>query len=1189
MGERRWTQKQLEAIEARDRTLLVSAAAGSGKTATLTERIIRSLTDEENPIEISELLVVTYTKAASSELRVKIARALESAVAKDPTNERLSRQLYMLPSAKIRTIDSFCNDILRNNADKLGISAGYRIADGAELAILSKAILDGLIEAVYAGLEPDIASPEEFEELADCVTTSKHTEELAEVFHFIWTRCSVSEEGINTLLPLIEIYDTNKFSTVENTKYGEYILSETKRMLSHYREAIKKYCREMNSSDKNEGKYYDVALSDITLIEGCLSSLTYEAMREHMLAFKLANAPAIRNYDKPAHIEDYLATRAMLRKELDKFKELYGYESSHWLSLFQTLHRLLSVLYRFEVRFDEIFLEEKLHRGAFGYDDIERFTYRLLVSDGKRTDVAENLSAQLGAIYIDEYQDVNSLQNKIFEAISRPDNRFMVGDIKQSIYGFRYARPEIFAEMKNSFPEYPSIRDGASAIFMANNFRCDEGVVRFVNSIFDKVFGLIGDSIGYSEGDRLVYSKLHETEPPIFNPEICMIDKDSELSEPEIVAKKIRELLDSATLDSGEAVRPSDIAIILRSAAGKYGVYAEALARLGIPSQVADAKDFFLSAEVLIVLCLLNSIDNPMRDIYLAGLMCSPLFAFTADDLYLIRTECPDSLSLYDALVKYTSHHTDFARGVEFISELSHYRAIAEGVGVDTLLYKLYYETGLMALAAANGGKENLMLLYNYAREFEGGAFRGLYNFIAFINNLIDKKSTFDENRDADSADAVKIITCHGSKGLEYPVVFLAETGRAYSNKESKQPIAFDDAFGISFRTRTPSGLCSVESPVHDIINYYIKKKNFDEELRVLYVALTRARERLYVTGVCPSVKREEYETRLSVMRENLTPYSIRCASSNLELMLLAAESPRALTAEELVNTEERHFFHIDTDPPIIERELNKHKTAELSEELYRRFSYEYEDEHMTRLPEKMSVSRITPNVLDDNTDGAHSLFNTETEEPHRLPAFMSGESSRESARRGTATHYFMQFFDMERLMSQGAEAELSRLVREGFISPADGERVRIGEIERFSRSRLCLDMQRAKRVYREFRFNTELDAGLFTEDPELRRLYDGKTVLVQGVIDCMLEYEDGSICLFDYKTDRLTKDELADRRLAEQIMSERHGRQLYYYSLAIERIFGKKPARVAVYSLAFGDTLDIKMPKYGQNTIKKQ
>ena len=1175
-----WTQKQLNAIETRDRTLLVSAAAGSGKTATLTERIIRSLTDKENPASVSELLVVTYTKAAAAELRAKIARALENAVAADPTNEHLLKQLYMLPSAKIRTIDSYCNDILRSNTDKVGITSGYRIADAAELAILSKSILEGLIEAVYSGIEPGIATPDEFEELADCLTGSKNVEDLSEVLHLIWRKCSTAEDGVGALLPLIEHYDPEKFETVEKSIYGARLMKNTKEMLTHYRRAIASYRDRLDPSDKNEAKYKERCETDISLADGILECESYELMRERVNAFAIQSAPSIRGYDKPCVVEDYLVTRSAYKSDVEKIKKLYSFTSDNWRTLFVTLHKLLLVLYRFELRFDSVYLEEKIRRGALGYDDIERFTYNLLIRNGERTDVAKSIEKQFSAIYIDEYQDVNSLQNKIFEAISRPDNRFMVGDIKQSIYGFRYARPEIFAEMKSRFPEYPEKKDGASAIFMANNFRCDEGVVNFVNGIFDRVFGLIGDSIGYVDGDKLVYSKIHDgEEPPIFDPKLYMLDKDSEISEPDAVAAKIKSLIDTGKLDNGAAVRACDVAIILRSATGKSALYSEALARVGVSSQLDDSKDFFLSAEVLLALCLLNSIDNPSRDIYLAGLMCSPLYGFTGDDLFLIRSEGAEGSTLYDALVSYTAAHTDFTKGVELITSLSHYRAIAEGIGVDTLIYRLYYDTGLMALAAANGGKDNLMLLYDYARRFEGGAFKGLYNFIAFINNLIDKDSTFDENRDADSTDAVKIITCHSSKGLEYPIVFLCETGRSYSTRDLRQPLAFDDCFGISFRTRTPSGLCVVDSPVHDIINGYIKNKSFEEELRVLYVALTRAREQLYVTGTCPSVKREEYEHKIDVMRKHLSPYSIRTASSNLEVMLLSMPEARAHSLEELVP--EEYMPHPDTAE--CEDECIGECTVEpdwaLADELYTRFTYEYPEREMTSLPEKMSVSRMSPTVLDDTENTVISLFEVGDEALTRtLPAFVSGNDTDESARRGIATHYFMQFFDIEKLRTDGARAELSRLISEGFISERDGERVRIREIERFARSRLFSDMLGARRIYREFRFNTELAADLFTTEEGKREAYSGKNILVQGVIDCIIEHEDGSIGLYDYKTDRLTSEELSDPTLAREKLRDRHGRQLYYYSLAIERIFGRSPARIEVYSLALGDSVDVRI-----------
>ena len=1183
MAERVWTDEQRAAIDTRDRTLLVSAAAGSGKTATLTERIIRSLTDETSPVDISELLVVTFTKAAASELRAKIAKALEDAVAKYPNNEKLARQLYLLPSAKIRTIDSFCNEILRENADLAGVKQGFRIADAAEMAILSKSILEGLIDAVYNGLEPDIASPEDFDALSDTLTSSKRTEELSEVLYTVWAKCQSCELGVNTLRALVDRYNVEcgEEESVEETYHGRYLINATHRMLTHYREAFTKLLA-IFSTDLLGIKYLDVCSSDIASLDAALACSTYETMRDVISHFFFGRCPSVKAVNRTEDMEIYRSLRDSLKDDIKKFSKFYGYESHHWYTLFATLRKLMGVLYRFEVRFDEIFTEEKMRRSALDYADIERLTYNLLIKDGERTDIAHSLMQRFRAVYIDEYQDVNSLQNRIFEAISRADNRFMVGDIKQSIYGFRSARPEIFASMKVAYPKLSDSDGPAASIFMSKNFRCDKGVVDFVNSIFDRAFSLVGDLIGYEQGDRLEYAKVHEGgDPPYTSPTIHIIDKDSPISEPRAVARKIEDLLKNGSLDDGSAVRPSDIAIILRYAKGKYNIYAEALAELGIPSEVSAAKDFFLCAEVLLVLCLLNAIDNPRRDIYLAGLMCSPLFDFNADDLYRIRKEGHGD-SLYESLCSYTAEHTDYKKGIDFLRELSHYRAISEGVGVDTLIYRLYYETGLMAIASANGGRENLTLLYEYARGFEGGSFKGLYSFIAFINNLIDKRTSFDENRGGDGSDAVRIVTCHESKGLEYPIVFLCETGTHFSDKDSRTALAFDEDFGISVRPRTPSGLAVVDSPIQDIINYYVKNKNFDEELRVLYVALTRARERLFITGTPSKTDRDEYDGDIRASREYLSAYGLRSLRSMLDVILVCAENSMPCGIVELLGTSPIETIEAKGDTPALPDASvgESDDVKELTKVLTERFNYEYPHAAMTRLPEKMSVSAVSPTVL-DGTDGAISLFDADISEPMRiLPKFAGGTSSEESAKRGIATHYFMQFCDLELLERDGAERELERLVREGFISSADAERVRLSEIKRFASSQLFRDMRGATRVWRELRFNTEIPACILTSDEALRAEYGETSVLVQGVIDCIVEYPDGTLGLFDYKTDRLSAEERASRELAEQRMREKHSQQLHYYALAIERIFGRRPSRIEVYSLAFGDCLDVSMPE---------
>lgn len=1175
MGERRWTAEQLSAIETRDKTLLVSAAAGSGKTATLTERIIRQLTDDD-PISVDSLLVVTFTNAAAAELRAKISKALSLAVANDPENKRLEHQLYMLPSAKIRTIDSFCNDILKNNSDRVGVPSNYRIADSAECELLAISIIEGLIEAVYNGLLPEIASPEDFERLADCLTDSKRTEELAEVFRVVHLKCETEERGVDSLLDLIDNY--NSSLPVENNPYGSYLISRCREMAEHYASAVEKRLSIFSPDVGSEGKYIPVAESDLFLLRRILSSESFAKMRETMLSAEFVDLPRGKKVMTDA-ISSYTDMRKLMKADVIDFKSYFLYDEGAWETLFSSLHELLSILYRFIKKFDELFSEQKRKRGALSYADIERYTYKCLIGeDGEPTDIAMSLRERFSAVYIDEYQDVNNLQNRIFEVISRPRSRFMVGDIKQSIYGFRSARPEIFAEMKNAFPRLGEGNSEFATVFMSSNFRCNKSIVDFVNGVFDKAFKLIGDSIGYESGDRLGYAKIHEVGEPEYRPaEVYLLDKTSSDSDesdsaPDTVARKISELLENGKLDNGSPIKPSDIAIILRYAKGKEWRYADALSRLGIPTCISGAKEFFASSEVLLALCLLNTIDNPRRDIYLAGLMCSPLFGFTADELYLVRSyrKCE---TLYESLVAYVEDHEEFERGRKFLDTLAHYRAISEGISVDALIYKLYHETGLLALASHSGGKDNLMVLYDYARGFTVGAYKGLYGFISFINNLIDKKTSFDDAREGDNPDAVKIVTCHASKGLEYPIVFLVDASTRIFNKDRNNRLVYSEGFGISMRLRTPSGLALVENPVVDIINHYIERKQYEEELRVLYVALTRARERLFVYGVCPLGKREEYENKIDVLREDLSPYSIRGLASTLEIILVAGET-QALSVD-AINDDVPDAECAEASSPEASVESGREDYEELSKELVRRFTYEYPRRYMTELPEKMSVSLMSPTVL-DGADGERAI---PERDPSRrlLPAFADGGKADESAKRGIATHYFMQFCDFDRLSKVGGAEELSRLVSSAYLSKADGDRVRLDEIDAFRASPLFEKIRGAKKIYRELRFNVRLPAEKFTTEDERAKALTGKEVLVQGVIDCIIECEDGSLCLYDYKTDRLTREERADPALAKARLKETHREQLELYALAVEKIFGTPPAEVALYSLHLGDTVSIK------------
>ena len=1190
MAERRWTSEQLSAIEARGKTLLVSAAAGSGKTATLTERIIRRLLDKENPVTVDSLLIVTYTNAAASELRQKISVALEGAVRDNPDDEGLLRQLMMLPSAKIKTIDAFCNDVLRANVDRVGLPPSYRISTGAECEILSSAILEGLIDSVYNGEALHIATPDEFEDLAECLTDSKHTEDLAEVLKFVYDKCQSSIEGTEILRRLVDIYSPEKYVSAAETIHGKYLMEKLDRALSHHIERLNAYKRELSSGSSLDALYIPTVDSDIAKLTAPLVAGSYEEKREKISSLLFDKIKTAKS--KTDLMEDFVVYRNLMKSDVSDYKDFFLYSEDEWKALYESLFRVLTTLCKFIFAFDKTFAEEKRQRGIVTYADLERYTYNCLWNDGSRTDIAENLSFRFSEIYIDEYQDVNALQDKIFEAISKPNNRFMVGDIKQSIYGFRSARPEIFAKMKASYPPLSESMGDTASIFMSSNFRCDKGVVDFTNEIFDRMFTLLGDSIGYRDGDRLGYAKIHETEPPYLTPSVVVAvpkkyRNEEDISAEDAVAIKIEQLLRDGRLDNGERVKPSDIAIILRTTS-PLDKYAEALAGRGIATEISVPEDFFMTPEVLLTLSFLNTIDNPRRDIYLAGLLCSPIFGFNGEELATIR-RYTDSETLYEALCLYVAENPGFTKGALFLERLGYYRSIAENTPIDKLIYKIYHETGLLSLASKHGGRKNLMFLYDHARSFESGAFKGLYNFISYIDNIISGKITaeFEEKRAGEEDNAVKIITAHSSKGLEYPIVFFVHANRQMSGMvggaDSKERwIKYSEEMGISLQLRTPSGLARVKNPVCKAIAEFTREKDFEEELRVLYVILTRAREQLYIVGESTTKDIDKYRNTLRIMKENLSSYSAKNLSSYLEVVL-ASSGISGLDVEDFLGVVKRDSEEETTaenppcDFPTEGLEISNNLSG-LAQELTKRFNFSYDQPYMSALPEKMSVSKITPTVLDGTEMEVIDAIAAvdDGEEKDTLPAFMTGTDEAESAKRGIATHYFMQFCNLENFAEQGSRAELDRLVKEQYISPQDGERVRVRELEAFRKSALLNKMRGAAKLYRELRFNVRLPAKYFTEDEERRIIYADRTVLVQGVIDCIIQDKNGDLHLIDYKTDRLTREEICERHLGEERLRRAHALQLSYYALAIKEMFGKLPKTIGVYSLHLGDVVEI-------------
>ena len=1204
MASRIYTPEQSAAIAERKKTLLISAAAGSGKTATLTQRIISSLTDKEAPADISRMLIVTFTRAAAAEMRERIEAALREALAADPSNKHLSRQLLLLPGARISTIDAFCSDVVRRGAASLGISPVFRVADESERLLLANEVLNRLIEDAYDG-RLSFITPDDFATLADSVTGVRSEAQLSDILFALAEKLSGFPEGIGYLAVCAERLSAESRKPLDERLVATLALKSTAAFLSHYK-AVYKDLRKDGAALSGKASVLlpfvlaeDSALSRLSDIQKKGYTALAQAFREEA-PFK-ERLPVLRSFASDAEQEFYKSYRRIRKEFSEKYEEIckayFAFSLESIEDAFEKAIRFEEQLSAFLSEYETRFEREKRSRGICDFGDIEHYAYRLLRENGKKTPLAESITRAYDYVYIDEFQDTNSLQDAIFRAVSREDNLFMVGDVKQSIYGFRNAEPAIFAAYKRRFPAIENAADTPKAsIFMSRNFRSDAPIIDFTNGIFDRLFELTGDAIAYAKEDRLSAGKKQPPAPSPVEVWLCDSsngdDEEDDAAEPTFdeevmaIAREVRRLLSEETLDDGTPVKPSDIAILLRGGRADAETFAEAIRRFGIPVSSEEDKDFFLKPEILLVLSLLNAIDNPYRDIPLAAVLRSPLYRFTMDELVNIRLGQSENASLYEALCEFAEKDSGDSgkKARAFLAELSSFRRMAEGIPVDRLLRRLYKETGLLGLSAdgdeGRQHRQHLLLLYQYARRFEASSFRGLYQFISYINTVIEQERRVSElQHSADDTDTVRVMTVHHSKGLEFPVTFLARTAKHYNESDLSAPILFHRDFGAVTRFRDETGLARVGNLLYTAAARELQRLEHEEEMRVLYVALTRARERLYVTARArKTMPSEALLTEAAAERPYLSPYKAYSYKSYLSLVLatVTGNEPyvriRSIApAEELAEAEGKKSSEVfeGSASPVD------------AEALRRRFDYEYPHKAVSEMPQKLSVSHLYPGVLDEGTEGteADTVLDATPQveaKAFRLPMFMAEDTGSNAARRGTATHLFMQFCDYERLKTATAREELSRLVAERFITEEDAGLAFLSELEAFRHSALFSALLSAKKLYRELRFHASLPAVSFTADEEKRKALLGERIFVQGVIDCILVRENGEYSIIDYKTDRLSPEEKKDREKAKKLLSERHGLQLSYYAAAATEIFGRPPKSLLIYSLPLGDTVEI-------------
>jgi ATP-dependent helicase/nuclease subunit A len=710
--------------------------------------------------------------------------------------------------------------------------------------------------------------------------------------------------------------------------------------------------------------------------------------------------------------------------------------------------------------------------------------------------------------------------------------------------------------------------------------------VRYVNRVAGGLLRAVSGG-GYSVEDELVLSKPEPRgEEPVHTHIFELPTKKTEADLPEgedpadrecrFVAEEIARLLREGRKNDGSPIRPSDITLLFRTA-GRMPQFAAALSGVA-PVVVSAERDFFLNPEVLLALSLLYVIDNPRRDVYLAAALRSPVFDFTLGDLCAVRAHGKALPTLYDALISYCEKTPGFEKGKRFLSQLSDWRRLAEGEAVGALVLRVLGDAGLFSLVGegTTPHHDNLYRLYQYARSFEASSYEGLYSFISYINTAIEQGATVLKPAAEGKADAVRFMTVHGSKGLEFSVVFLCDTHHPFNLSDTRSPLLYDREYGPVLRFPNDRGTALTENPIRALVASRRRRTAAEEEIRLLYVALTRARERLYVTGAV---------TKLDEKLEN----AHKEAALFLDWKILSRTNCLAwilpLLSERSDPYLRLHYLSEEASAPTAsgthaadEERENGFAAPDLAEELYRRLTFTYPDEAATRLPEKLSVSRLSPTVLDGSEEEAAAPIALPEEHRPTVPVFLSGKHEGEAALAGTATHLFMQFCDLAHLSPEGVEAEIARLVEHAFLTPEDAARVRRDEVAAFCRSALFARLTAAKRLRRELRFHATLPAEAFTTEEARAAALAGRELLVQGVIDCILEEEDG-YTIIDYKTDRLTPAELADKSLAAEKLTRRHADQLTYYAAACTRMFRKPPRELLLYSLPLGDTVRVDPP----------
>lgn len=1230
-----WTEEQVRAISEERCNLLVSAAAGAGKTAVLVERIIRKITHPENPVDIDRLLVVTFTNAAAAEMRERIGAALSRVLEETEgdgnlkVKKNLQRQLTLLGKSNIITIHSFCLDVIRNNFHTIDLDPAFRIADDTEALLLQLEALEELIESRY---ETENCT-EAFLDLVECYGGSKDDNKLMDLILTIYDFVQSHPWPDIWLTDATEAFNAAEGMDFGDTKWAKVLMKSISMELTGLQSLLEDTIKKAEG-EEGLSPYINVLQEDNLRIKAMQSACEgkggWDALYEEFDNLEFSRLPRCGKEANPVVKEEVKGVRDDVKGRLNRIKkDLISGSSGELTSDLRQLYPLMNSLGSLVLEFADKYQDKKKQKNVIDFNDLEHYCLKVLTNreEGEilPTQAALGLRELFEEIYIDEYQDSNLTQEVILSMVSRKEqgepNTFMVGDVKQSIYRFRQAKPELFINKLRTYSG--DLQSKYRKILLNKNFRSRDDIIRAVNLIFSRIMSESLGDIEYTEDEKLNAGAVYEVpEAPgssVGGPvELHIIDsseigieeadtgeedfEDYEVSalmlnsmqcEARVVANRIKELTaDGAgfmVIDKNTGkYRPAqfkDIVILMRTTKNWADAFSEELSIQGIPAFTDAGTGYFRTVEISTVLSLLQIIDNPLQDIPLLAVLRSPICGFNSEELIDIRLFDRET-DFFEAMVKAAAIEGELGGKVAgFMERLEGWREKSLYLSTDELIWYLYNDTGYYSFVGAMPGgtarQANLRMLFDKARQYEESSFKGLFNFINFINKLKGNQGDMGSAKVlGEKDDVVRIMSIHKSKGLEFPVVFLCGAGKGFNLTDTTKSILLHHELGIGPDFIDHKRRIWYPTIFKQALKYKIKLESLSEEMRILYVAFTRAKEKLIITGAVKDMAKSinRWKSNSGVGSKKVPEFDVLKGRSFLDWICTAlmrdSEGNPMEDLERVEGWEIRLWSREEVLSGAGAEEKSKEKLIDevalssaetnMQDEIIRRLEWKYPYSAYEKLPVKVTVTELK------------RYFDTEAADEFRIqtapgirkrPRFLEETTGMTAAERGTLMHFVLQHMDFCREASEAdIKRQLEGMITAELLTEAQAQNVNIYGIIKLLNSDLGRRMIEAPHIYREVPFTMEVECSeVFGRTAGCD--HEGETVVLQGIIDCWFE-EEGKIVLVDYKTDYVPEGELNK-------IKEKYRTQIEYYARALKQITGKEVSAKYIYLFWNGELLE--------------